>query len=71
MTERSDAMPVIGRLDDQVEAVLINPVKRRQTHVEEEREQPAAPASAAEERDEAEATAEQRESESALPVWLL
>jgi hypothetical protein len=36
MTERSDTMPVIGRLDDQVEAILINPLRgRRADGVEE------------------------------------
>jgi hypothetical protein len=37
MTERSDTMPVIGRLDDQVEAILINPLKRRRAEGVEER----------------------------------
>ena len=74
-------MPVIGRLDDQVEAVLINPLKRRPMTEEAEREQPAVPASGSEERDNADtpserrdnadASTEKREAKSALPVWLL
>ena len=64
-------MPVIGRLDDQVEAILINPLKRRPSPDEEGREQPAIPAPVAEERDDANAPAEKREADPALPVWLL
>jgi hypothetical protein len=71
MTERSDTMPVIGRLDDQVEAVLINPVRRRPTPDEAEREQPPAPAPVSGEPDRADPPAEKREAESALPIWLL
>jgi hypothetical protein len=71
MTERSDTMPVIGRLDDQVEAVLINPVRRRPTPDETERERPATPAPVSGEPSGADAPAEKREAESALPVWLL
>ncbi len=63
-------MSVIGRLDDQVEAVLINPLRRRE-HDEEERDAPAPPhASTHTERD-AESTPERREADAALPVWLL
>ncbi|MDX6271112.1 MAG: hypothetical protein QOD28_2335 [Acidobacteriota bacterium] len=68
MTERSDTMSVIGRLDDQVEAVLINPLKGRRAPGDEEREPPV-PAS--EERDSADSVPNKREAEPALPVWLL
>ena len=65
-------MPVIGRLDDQVEAVLINPLEQRRTPDEAERERPAAlPAPDSEERDDADAASKKREAEPALPVWLL
>jgi hypothetical protein len=63
-------MSVIGRLDEQVEAVLINPRRRRQMPDEEAREQPTTPAPATEERD-AETSPESREADDALPVWLL
>ena len=64
-------MSVIGRLDDQVEAVLINPLKReRPTPDTEERVRPAAPAPAHAER-ETESSEETREVDDALPVWLL
>ena len=63
-------MPVIGRLDDQVEAVLINPLKRP-TPGETEREQPLVPADPPEEGDHADTPSEKREVDSALPVWLL
>ena len=63
-------MSVIGRLDDQVEAVLINPLKRERPAPDtEERERPALPAPAERE---AESSEETREANSeALPVWLL
>lgn len=64
-------MSVIGRLDDQVEAVLINPLKGRRAPDEEEREQPETPAPLSEERDGADSVPNKREAESALPVWLL
>jgi|GEM_PF-2170696 len=63
-------MPVIGRLDDQVEAVLINPL-RRPTPDEAEREQTAIPPAVSAERDEADSSAEKSEADSPLPVWLL
>ena len=63
-------MSVIGRLDGQVEEVLINPRRRQRRPAEEEREQPEVPAPAREERD-AESFRERREADSALPVWLL
>lgn len=64
-------MSVIGRLDDQVEAVLINPLKReRPTPGTEEGVRPAPPAPAPTER-EAEASEETREVGDALPVWML
>ncbi|MDQ1610998.1 MAG: hypothetical protein QOG00_929 [Pyrinomonadaceae bacterium] len=64
-------MSVIGRLDDQVEAVLINPLKGRRAPGDEEREPPAPPAPASEERDSADSVPNKREAEAALPVWLL
>jgi hypothetical protein len=64
-------MSVIGRLDDQVEAVLINPLRRERSPDEEAREEARpTPAPAAVERD-AESTPETRERDRALPVWLL
>lgn len=69
-------MSVIGRLDDQVEAVLINPLKRRErlNDGEAERESPPLPPPAAttshEERDAA-SSPDEREADAALPVWLL
>ena len=75
MTERSDKMSVIGRLDDQVEAVLINPLKRRERRDDAEAERdapsPRPPTASHEERDES-ARDERREGDAAsLPVWLL
>ncbi len=66
-------MPVIGRLDNQVEAILINPLGRRQHEPgeQEEREQTPAPAEVSEKRDGADASTEKREADPALPVWLL
>lgn len=65
-------MPVIGRLDDQVEAVLINPLERRSTTQKAEREQTSIPAPDPEEHNVTDTTSEKREAEpSALPVWLL
>ena len=64
-------MSVIGRLDEQVEAVLINPLKRRErAPVEAEREAPPRPAPSQEERA-AESSEETRDAEATLPVWLL
>lgn len=67
-------MSVIGRLDDQVEAVLINPLRRRERSDEEEAERDAPhaapPAPSHEERD-AESSEETRAAEAVLPVWLL
>jgi hypothetical protein len=74
MTERSDTMPVIGRLDDQVEAVLINPLKRRRTADEEERAETPAPAAANEAielESPDEASREGRGADASLPVWML
>jgi hypothetical protein len=73
MTERSDKMSVIGRLDDQVERVLINPLKRERNEVEPERDAPPAPSLPAPSHAEGEAESrdEPREVEAALPVWLL
>jgi hypothetical protein len=68
-------MSVIGRLDDQVEAVLINPLKRRERRRSDgEAEQDAPPlpppVPSHEERD-AESSEETRDTDAALPVWLL
>ncbi|HEY9401813.1 MAG TPA: hypothetical protein VIQ24_03920 [Pyrinomonadaceae bacterium] len=63
-------MPVIGRLDDQVEAILINPL-RRPTADEAEREPTAITPTVSEERDDADSEREKREADSPLPVWLL
>lgn len=63
-------MSVIGRLDEGVEALLINPLKKRQTPDEEKRERPRLPAPATEE-GEAEVAREKREADPKLPVWLL
>lgn len=66
-------MSVIGRLDDQVEAVLINPLKRRERDdAEEARDAPSppAPTPSNEERD-AGSSPETRDAGDALPVWLL
>jgi hypothetical protein len=75
MTERSDKMSVIGRLDEQVEAVLINPLKRRErgSDGEDGRDapSPSPPAPAHEERDAESSPPETREKDAALPVWLL
>jgi hypothetical protein len=76
MTERSHTMPVIGRLDDQVEAILINPLKRRRpaTDAEGRDELPAPPSSdedvAAEPPDDAPPAGRTR-AEASLPVWML
>jgi hypothetical protein len=74
MTERSDKMSVIGRLDDQVEAVLIKPLKRRERRDDAEAERDAPPslpnAPLREERD-AESSGETRDTNATLPVWLL
>jgi hypothetical protein len=71
MTERSDKMSVIGRLDEQVEAVLINPLnKRERNDGEEERDAPPTHAPLREER-EAESSERTRDTEATLPVWLL
>ncbi|HYH84136.1 MAG TPA: hypothetical protein VEX60_01560 [Pyrinomonadaceae bacterium] len=64
-------MPVIGRLDGQVEDVIISPISRRRGDVEPTKQQPGeedAPATPA--------TQTQTEGESSaktdeLPVWLL
>lgn len=63
-------MSVIGRLDDQVEAVLINPLKPRERPQDAGRERDAPPAPAHKER-EAESSEEPREVAAPLPVWLL
>jgi hypothetical protein len=63
-------MSVIGRLDDQVENVLITPVKRQQqrTPDEEPRSPQQVPATEARE---AEPESERHEADAPLPVWLL
>ena len=77
--ERGDAMPVIGRLDGQVEEVIIKPVGRR--HAPGERDSPeAAPALPAPPRGEPQETRHAdrpetsggvRRDDGELPVWLL
>jgi hypothetical protein len=72
-------MPVIGRLDGQVEAMLIEPLKRRhEPGVDEAAAANAQVASETEpkhaaiwERACAAKTDEQRDADVALPVWLL
>ena len=69
-------MPVIGRLDDQVEAILINPLRRRDAPGEEARDEPELPAAPAEDTehkspDESSRERHQGEAASSLPVWLL
>ena len=63
-------MSVIGRLDEQVEALLTNPLKKGQMPDGEETEGSTPPAPATVERD-AESSAAKREADSTLPVWLL
>ncbi len=63
-------MSVIGRLDEQVEAVLINPLKRKDD--EEERDAPSPTPAPQQAELEAEPSEQQtRETDAALPVWLL
>ena len=67
-------MPVIGRLDDQVEAVLINPLRRRPSPGEERRDEPQTPPSSDEAIDTEppdEARRERRAGDASLPVWML
>ena len=67
-------MPVIGRLDDQVEAVLINPVRRRPSSGEARRDESQTPPSSDEDIDAEpsdEARREGREGDRSLPVWML
>jgi hypothetical protein len=63
-------MSVIGRLDKGVEALLINPLKERQTSAQEQHKGSTLPAPPAEER-EPETAREKREADYRLPVWLL
>jgi len=63
-------MSVIGRLDEGVEAVLINPLRKQRAPVEAEREQPSLPAPHTKEQD-ADSAHEKREADATLPVWLL
>ena len=68
-------MSVIGRLDEQVDAVLISPLKRKLTPDEAAREDARdapteTPARSHEDRD-AEPPDVPRETGDALPVWLL
>ena len=67
-------MPVIGRLDEQVDALLISPLaKKRRTGPEEtapaEQQQPPAPTATA--RDETDTDIESKPGRETLPVWLL
>jgi hypothetical protein len=64
-------MSVIGRLDDQVEAVLINPLKRERPRVEEAPEAPPLPPAPSSEERDAESSDGTDEVRPALPVWLL
>ena len=67
-------MSVIGRLDEQVEAVLINPLKRERAHDVEERETtaPHVPLDAEQDAEHGAKTSEEkREAGATLPVWLL
>ena len=71
-------MSVIGRLDEGVEAVLINPRRERRTPAEEKREGSMIPAPATQERDaqqqqqqQQQSPGEQREADASLPVWML
>jgi len=66
-------MPVIGRLDDQVEAILINPLRRPtpdETRLDES-PRPAAPDEDVDIKSPDESPREGRERDAALPVWLL
>jgi len=64
-------MPVIGRLDGQVEDIIISPISRRRDDGEQtveqpvEEETPATPATQTPRADESSAKADE------LPVWLL
>lgn len=64
-------MSVIGRLNEQVEAVLINPLKRERAPGDEERETHAPPSVSSDAESDAESSGEKREADAALPVWLL
>ena len=66
-------MPVIGRLDDQVEAILINPLRRATTDEtrRDESPRPAAPDEDIDIKSADETPREGREKDAALPVWLL
>ncbi|HEX8635462.1 MAG TPA: hypothetical protein VF703_15055 [Pyrinomonadaceae bacterium] len=67
-------MPVIGRLDDQVEAVLINPLGKRRAPDEQGRDESSRPATSDEEIEPGsadESSRTRRGEDAALPVWLL
>ena len=67
-------MPVIGRLDDQVEAILINPLRQRPTPAAPERDDMTTPAASDEDAGAAspdEAARERRAGDDTLPVWML
>ncbi|HEY0098281.1 MAG TPA: hypothetical protein VGB76_04940 [Pyrinomonadaceae bacterium] len=67
-------MSVIGRLDDQVEAVLINPLKRRERIDDGEavRDAPTpTPAAPDEERDKRTPDERGERDAATLPVWML
>jgi hypothetical protein len=69
-------MPVIGRLDDQVDAVLIAPLDRNCTRTAEAREQSpneqAAPSNPGlQTPEEADSSQNTRARQEELPVWLL
>ena len=66
-------MPVIGRLDEQVDALLISPLaKKRRTGPEEPATaEPQPPAPTATARDETDTDIESKAGRETLPVWLL
>ena len=69
-------MPVIGRLDDQVDAVLIKPLERRDeqeadTATAQSRENIAQPQTATQTAGESEFSANTHARREELPVWLL
>lgn len=70
MTERSDKMSVIGRLDEGVEAVLINPLRKQHAPDTAEHEQPPIPAPPTKERD-PDSPKEERKGGAQMPVWML
>jgi hypothetical protein len=64
-------MSVIGRLDEGVEALLINPLKKRQTPDEEKRERSRLPAPATEEGETESSEEKPAGGGDSFPVWML